>query len=59
MSISSLNLPAALIIMDGFGLTDAGPGNAISLAHTPVLDSLFKSCSHTTLGCFRKPCRIA
>lgn len=50
MSISSLNLPAALIIMDGFGLTDAGPGNAISLAHTPVLDSLFKSCSHTTLG---------
>lgn len=55
MSISSLNLPAALIIMDGFGLTDAGPGNAISLAHTPVLDSLFKSCSHTTLAASGNP----
>ncbi len=40
---SSLALPACLIIMDGFGLEDAGEGNAISLAATPNLDSLFKN----------------
>lgn len=45
----SFVLPAALIIMDGFGLADAGPGNAISLAKTPHLDELFFTCSHTTL----------
>ena len=36
-----LTLPACLVIMDGFGLADAGPGNAISLAKTPFLDELF------------------
>ena len=36
-----LRLPACLIIMDGFGLAEAGEGNAISLASTPVLDKLF------------------
>lgn len=52
---TSLNLPAALIIMDGFGLTEAGPGNAISLAQTPVLDELFQSCSHTKLDASGNP----
>lgn len=52
---TSLNLPAALIIMDGFGLTEAGPGNAISLAQTPVLDELFDSCSYTTLAASGNP----
>ena len=33
--------PTTLIIMDGFGLTEPGPGNAVSLAQTPVLDKLF------------------
>ncbi len=42
-------LPAALIIMDGFGLGEAGPGNAISLASTPVLDRVFSTCSMTKL----------
>ena len=36
-----LALPVCLVIMDGFGLAPAGPGNAISLARTPFLDKLF------------------
>ena len=44
-----LSLPACLIIMDGLGLAPAGPGNAVSLASTPVLDKLFETCSHTKL----------
>ena len=40
MPLSSLHLPAALIILDGFGLASSGTGNAISQAHTPVLDHL-------------------
>lgn len=35
-----LTLPACLIIMDGFGLEEAGEGNAISLAQTPFLDTV-------------------
>ena len=44
-----LHLPACLIIMDGFGLQPAGPGNAISLAATPVLDQLFAERPWTRL----------
>ncbi len=43
------NLPAALIIMDGFGCADPGPGNAIELAATPVLDGLFETWPTTCL----------
>ena len=46
---ASLTLPACLIIMDGLGLAEPGPGNAVSLAHTPTLDSLFEQCSWTKL----------
>lgn len=38
---SGLRLPAALIIMDGYGLAEPGPGNAISLAGKPHLDAIF------------------
>lgn len=38
----NLTLPACLIIMDGFGLAEEGPGNAIASANTPVLDKLFE-----------------
>ncbi|MGN0301682.1 MAG: 2,3-bisphosphoglycerate-independent phosphoglycerate mutase [Anaerotardibacter sp.] len=51
----NLTLPAALIIMDGFGLAPEGPGNAISLAQTPHLDELFAQCSHTTLDASGNP----
>lgn len=46
---ASYTLPACLIIMDGFGLDEPSPGNAISLAETPVLDKVFSICSTTRL----------
>lgn len=46
---AGLTLPACLIIMDGFGLADPGPGNAISRAHTPHLDEVFAECPITRL----------
>ena len=45
-----LRLPACLIIMDGFGLEEAGAGNAIALADTPNLDRLFAEASCTRLA---------
>jgi 2,3-bisphosphoglycerate-independent phosphoglycerate mutase len=39
----------ALIVLDGWGLAPAGPGNAISLAETPVFDRLWAEYPHTTL----------
>lgn len=41
--------PVILIIMDGFGMAEPGPGNAISMARTPNLDALFAECPWTTL----------
>jgi 2,3-bisphosphoglycerate-independent phosphoglycerate mutase len=38
-----------LVILDGWGLAPAGPGNAVSLADTPVFDGLWKRHSHTEL----------
>src|SRR5438309_3060823 len=40
---------AALIILDGFGLAEPGPGNAVSLASKPVFDALWESYPHTQL----------
>jgi 2,3-bisphosphoglycerate-independent phosphoglycerate mutase len=40
---------AALIVLDGWGLADDGPGNAVSLASTPVFDELWSDGSTTTL----------
>ncbi|MBQ9021261.1 MAG: 2,3-bisphosphoglycerate-independent phosphoglycerate mutase [Eggerthellaceae bacterium] len=40
----ALHLPAALIIMDGYGLGRPGPTNAIDTAHTPCLDHLYANC---------------
>jgi 2,3-bisphosphoglycerate-independent phosphoglycerate mutase len=38
-----------LIIMDGYGLSPEGPGNAISRAQTPYLDELYATCPHTSV----------
>jgi len=40
----------ALVILDGWGLAEPGPGNAISLARTPVFDSLWARYPHTQLS---------
>ena len=37
------------MVLDGWGLAEAGPGNAVSLAHTPVYDAVWASNPHTTL----------
>src|ERR1700721_2230948 len=38
-----------LVVLDGWGLAPAGPGNAVSLADTPVFDELWAKYPHTTL----------
>ncbi len=40
---------AALVILDGWGCAPAGPGNAISLARTPVWDALWARYPHVLL----------
>jgi 2,3-bisphosphoglycerate-independent phosphoglycerate mutase len=39
----------ALVILDGWGLAPDGPGNAVSLADTPVFDRLWAGHPHTQL----------
>ena len=41
--------PVVLVILDGWGLEAPGPGNAISLANTPVYDQISRNYPHTTL----------
>src|SRR3954463_13255433 len=38
-----------LVILDGWALAPDGPGNAVSLADTPVFDRLWAEHPHTTL----------
>jgi 2,3-bisphosphoglycerate-independent phosphoglycerate mutase len=38
-----------LVILDGWGCAPPGPGNAVSLADTPVFDRLWAEYPHTTL----------
>ena len=40
---------ACLVVLDGWGIAEPGPGNAISLADTPVFDELWGQYPHTTL----------
>jgi 2,3-bisphosphoglycerate-independent phosphoglycerate mutase len=38
-----------LVVLDGWGMAPDGPGNAISLADTPVFDALWSSYPHSQL----------
>jgi 2,3-bisphosphoglycerate-independent phosphoglycerate mutase len=47
---SPLPVPrVVLVILDGWGLAPAGPGNAVELADTPVFDDLWARYPHTQL----------
>ena len=41
--------PLVLVIMDGVGKGDGGPGDAVAIAKTPNLDKLFATCPYTWL----------
>lgn len=41
--------PVVLIVLDGFGVAPPGPGNAISLANPPNINSYLKTYPNTTL----------
>ena len=41
--------PVALLILDGFGIAPAGPGNAVTQARTPTFDRIWKAYPHTQL----------
>jgi 2,3-bisphosphoglycerate-independent phosphoglycerate mutase len=41
--------PVMLMILDGWGVRPAGPGNAVTLAQTPHLDRLLSDYPHTQL----------
>ena len=45
MSVPSV----CLVILDGWGLAEPGPGNAVELADTPVFDRLWDEHHHTEL----------
>ena len=48
--MSSGPLPlVTLVILDGWGIATAGPGNAVDLARTPVFDDLVARCPSTQL----------
>jgi 2,3-bisphosphoglycerate-independent phosphoglycerate mutase len=38
-----------LVVLDGWGLAEPGPGNAVEMADTPVFDELWESNPHSTL----------
>ena len=48
--MTGLPVPAVcLVVLDGWGIADPGPGNAVDLADTPVFDDLWQRYPHTTL----------
>lgn len=50
-ALEKLRLPAALIILDGYGLSNRKDGNAVVLADTPVLDALFATRPWAPIEC--------
>jgi len=46
---TSSGSPVLLVVLDGFGLAPAGPGNAVAAARTPVFDAIWEAGPRTTL----------
>jgi 2,3-bisphosphoglycerate-independent phosphoglycerate mutase len=44
-----IHRPVVLVVLDGWGLAPDGPGNAVSLARTPVFDGLLATYPHGVL----------
>src|SRR5258707_12303510 len=42
--------PVVLIVRDGWGIGREYPGNAVALAHPPILRDLLATYPHTALG---------
>ncbi len=42
--------PTVLLVLDGWGIGDDYPGNAVKLANTPHMDRLWQEYPHTQLG---------
>jgi 2,3-bisphosphoglycerate-independent phosphoglycerate mutase len=42
--------PVLLVVLDGFGLAEDGPGNAVALARTPVFDRIWAAGPRTSLA---------
>jgi 2,3-bisphosphoglycerate-independent phosphoglycerate mutase len=50
LTAADLPVPSVvLVVLDGWGLAPPGPGNAVSLASTPVFDALWAEYPHTQL----------
>ena len=45
-----MNKPVVLLILDGYGLSGRKEGNAVSMARTPNMDTLFATCPHCRLS---------
>ncbi|MCL2637805.1 MAG: 2,3-bisphosphoglycerate-independent phosphoglycerate mutase [Oscillospiraceae bacterium] len=43
------NKPILLVVMDGIGFSETGVGDAVTMAHTPVLDKLLAESPNTRL----------
>ncbi|MDO8260455.1 MAG: 2,3-bisphosphoglycerate-independent phosphoglycerate mutase [Candidatus Magasanikbacteria bacterium] len=54
MNINEKRKPLICVIIDGWGLLEANPGNAIALADTPVFDRIMKEYPSTTLRAYGK-----
>ena len=50
MAVSAtVRTPVMLVVLDGFGLAPAGPGNAVAAARTPTFDAIWEAGPRTTL----------
>ncbi|MFA6466324.1 MAG: 2,3-bisphosphoglycerate-independent phosphoglycerate mutase [Patescibacteria group bacterium] len=52
--INKKNMPLALLILDGWGIWNKKEGNAIALAHTPVINNLYEKYPNTLLQASEK-----